>query len=58
MTADAGENVEKEEHLAIAGEIVSYTTNLEISLAVPGKIGYITPEDSAIPLLGMYQKMF
>jgi hypothetical protein len=30
------------------------TTTLEISLTVPQKIGHSTPEDSEIPLLGIY----
>ena len=30
------------------------TTTLEISLAVPQKIGHVLPEDPAIPLLGIY----
>ena len=37
MTADAGEDVEKEEHSSTAG-----TTTLEISLAVPQKTGHDT----------------
>jgi hypothetical protein len=39
VTTDAGENVEKEEHSFIVGGIVS---TLEISLAVPQKIGHST----------------
>jgi hypothetical protein len=32
------------------------TTTLEISLTVPQKIGHSTPEDPAIPLLGIYRE--
>ena len=32
------------------------TTTLEISLAIPQKFDIELPEDSAIPLLGMYPK--
>jgi hypothetical protein len=42
MTADAGVNVEKDEHSSIAGKIASCTTTLEISLLVPQKIGNST----------------
>jgi hypothetical protein len=35
MTADAGKDVEKEEHSSIVGGIASCTTTLEISLEVP-----------------------
>jgi hypothetical protein len=54
VTADAGEDVEKEEHSSIAGGNSSCTTPLEISLAVPQKIGHSIPEDPALPLLGIY----
>jgi hypothetical protein len=54
VTADAGEDVEKEEHASIAGGLQAGTTTLEISLAVPQQIGHILPEDPAIPLLGIY----
>ena len=40
-TADCGEDVEKEEHSSIVGGIAA-TITLEISLAVPQKIGHIT----------------
>jgi hypothetical protein len=39
VTADAGEDVEKEEHSSIAGRI---ETPLEISLLVSQKIGHST----------------
>jgi hypothetical protein len=39
VTADAGEGVEKEEHSSTAGGIA---TTLEISLAVPQKVGLST----------------
>jgi hypothetical protein len=47
VTADAGKDVEKEEHSSIAGGIESCTTTLEISLSV-------LLEDPAIPLLVIY----
>jgi hypothetical protein len=51
VTADAGKDVEKEEHSSIVSGIASGTTTLKISFAVPQKIGL---EDPAIPLLGIY----
>jgi len=39
VTADVGEDVEKEEHSSIAGGIANCTTTLEISLEVPQKTG-------------------
>ena len=40
VRADAGKDVEKEEHSSIDGGIASLYTTLEISLVVPQKIGY------------------
>jgi hypothetical protein len=40
VTADV--DVEKEEHSSIAGGIQAGTTTLDISLAVPQKIGHCT----------------
>jgi hypothetical protein len=41
VTADAGEDVEKEEHSSIVGGTFQAGTNtLEISLAIPQKIGH------------------
>jgi len=51
VTADAGEDVEKEEHSSIVGGLQSGTITLEISLEVSPKTGHYT-----IPLLGIYQK--
>ena len=42
VTANAGKNVEKEEHSSTVGGIASCTTTLEISLVVPQKIGHST----------------
>jgi hypothetical protein len=42
VTADAGEDVEKEEHSSLLVGLQAYTTTLEISLAVPQKIGHST----------------
>jgi hypothetical protein len=38
VTADVGEDVEKEEHSSIAGGIATGISPLEISLAIPQKI--------------------
>jgi hypothetical protein len=40
VTADAGKDVEKEEHSSIFGGIEAGTTTLEISLVIPQKIGH------------------
>jgi hypothetical protein len=40
VTADTGEDMEKEEHYSIAGVLQAGTTALEISLEVPQNIGY------------------
>jgi hypothetical protein len=40
VTADAGEDMEKEEHSLLLVELQAYTTIMEISLAIPQKIGY------------------
>ena len=42
MTADAGEDGEKEEHFSTVGGVVNWYNHLEISLAVPQKIGHST----------------
>jgi hypothetical protein len=42
VTADAGEDVEKEEHSFIAGGLQAGTIILEISLMVPQKIRHST----------------
>jgi hypothetical protein len=42
VTADAGKDVEKEEHSSIAGGIAAGTTTLEVSLAVPQKTEHST----------------
>ena len=39
VTADAGEDVEKEEHSSTVGEIVSWYNPLKLSLVVPQKTG-------------------
>ena len=46
--------MEHGEYSSIVGGIASCTTTLEISLAVPQKIGHVLPEDPTIPLLGIY----
>ena len=47
MTADAGEDVEKEEHSPIVDGIASVWRFLR-------KLDIVLPEDPAIPLLGIY----
>jgi hypothetical protein len=54
MIADAGEDVEKEEHSSIAGKIATWYTTLKISLRFLRKLGIVLPDDPAIPLLGIY----
>jgi hypothetical protein len=51
VTADAGRNVEKEEHSSIVGGIASLYNHSEISLAVPQKIGHSTTGGSAFLIL-------
>jgi len=50
VAADAGEDVEKEEHSSIVGGIASWYNTLGINLEI------ILPADPAIPLLGLYPK--
>jgi hypothetical protein len=56
MTADAGDDVEKEEHYSIAGGIASwYREPLWKSVwRFLRKLVIVLPEDPAIPLLGIY----
>jgi hypothetical protein len=42
MIADAGEDMEKEEHSSTAGGIASWYNHLEISLEILQKIGHST----------------
>ena len=54
MTADVGEDVEKEEHSSIAGGIASlYNHSLSVWLFLR-KLDIVLLEDPAIPLLGIY----
>jgi hypothetical protein len=55
VTADAGKDIEQGEHSSIAG-MQPYTTTLEINLTFLRKLGIVLPQDTAIPLLGMYPK--
>ena len=60
MTADAGEDVEKEEHSSIAGGIASlYNHSGNQVWWFLRKLDIVLPVESAIPLLGIYpeQKM-
>jgi hypothetical protein len=51
VTADAGEDVEKEEHSSIAGGIASLYKSVWQFFR---KLDIVLPEDPAIPLLGIY----
>ena len=55
MTADAGEDVKKEEHSSIAGGIASwYNHSGNQSGGSSEKLNIVLPVDPAIPLLGIY----
>ena len=55
MTADAGEDVEKEEHSSIVGWDCKLVQPLWKSVCwFLGKLDIVIPEDPAIPLLGIY----
>jgi hypothetical protein len=57
VTADAGEDVEKEEHSSIAGVIaIWYNHSGNQSGGSSEKLGTVVPEDPAIPTLGIYPK--
>jgi hypothetical protein len=58
VTADAGKDVEKEEHSSIAGGIASWYNHSENCWWFLRKLYIVLPVDPAIPLLGIYtQKM-
>ena len=52
MTADAGKDMEKEEHSSIVGEIASMYNHSGNQFC--RKLDIVLPEDPAIPLLGIY----
>jgi hypothetical protein len=54
VTADAGEDVEKEEHSFIAGGIASLYNHSGNQSGVSSKLDIVLPKDSTIPLLGIY----
>ena len=55
MTADAGVDVEKEEHSSIVGGIADlYNHSGNQSGGSSEKLDIVLPEDPAIPLLGIY----
>jgi hypothetical protein len=57
VTADAGEDVEKEEHSSIVGGNASLYKSLWKSVwRFLRKLNIILQEDPAIPLLGIYPK--
>jgi hypothetical protein len=53
VTADAGEDVEKEEHSSIVGGITSWYNHSGNQLFLR-KLNIVLLEDPAIPLLGIY----
>ena len=54
MTADAGEDVEKEEHSSTVGGIASLYILWKSVWRFLRKLDIVIPEDPAIPLLGIY----
>jgi hypothetical protein len=56
VTADTGEDVEKEEHSSIDGGIVLVQPLWKSIWWFLTKLGIVLPEDLAIPLLGIYSK--
>ena len=55
MTADSGEDVEKEEHPTIVGGIASlYNHSGKSVWRFIRKLDIVLPEDPTIPLLGIY----
>jgi hypothetical protein len=56
VTADAGKDVEKEEHSSIAGGIASWykDSGNQFGGSSKKKMDIVLPEDPAIPLLGIY----
>jgi hypothetical protein len=57
VTADAGKDVEKEEHSSIAGGIASWYNHWKSVQLFLRKLEIVLlPEDPAIPLLGIYPK--
>jgi hypothetical protein len=57
VTADAGEDVEKEEHSSSAGGIASlYKHSGSQSGSSSEKLDMILPVDPAVPLLGIYSE--
>jgi hypothetical protein len=56
VTADAGEDVEKEEHSSIAGGIALVQPLWKSVWQFLRKLDIVLPEDPAIPLLSIYPK--
>jgi hypothetical protein len=57
VTADAGEDVEKEEHSSIAGGIASWYNHSGNQVGGSSeKLDIVLPENPAIPLLGIYSE--
>ena len=56
MTADAGEDVEKEKHSSIAGGIANWDNHSGNHWWFLRKLEIALPKDPAIPLLGIYPR--
>jgi hypothetical protein len=56
VTTHVGEDVEKEEHSSIAGEIANWYNHSGYQSRFLRKLEIDLPEDPAIPLLGIYSK--
>jgi len=56
VTVDAGENVEKEQHSSIAGEVANWYNNCGNQSGGSSENWTVLPKDPAIPLLGIYPK--
>ena len=56
MTADAGEDAEKEEHFSTVGGVANWYKLWKSVWQFFRKLDIVLPEDPAIPLVGMYPK--
>jgi len=56
VTADAGEDAEKEEHSSIVGGIADWYNHSGNQWRLLRKLNIILPEDTALLLLGIYPK--
>ena len=56
MTADAGEDAEKEEHSTVGGVVNQYNHSGNQSGGSSEKLDIVLPEDAVIPLRGIYPR--